>query len=48
MTDIKITDLPLQTSVAGDDEMLMIDVSDTTAGPNGTDKKATMDKLKTC
>lgn len=46
MADIKITDLPEIPTVDGDDILLMVDVSDETAGPNGTDKKATIGQVK--
>ena len=46
MADIKITDLPEIPTVDGDDILLMVDVSDETAGPNGTDKRATVGQVK--
>ena len=45
MADVKITDLPEVTEVADDDQVLLIDVSDNTAGPNGTDKRSVLAKL---
>lgn len=46
MTDIKITNLPSIPDVESDDILLMIDVSDETGGPNGTDKRATVGQVK--
>lgn len=46
MADIKITNLPLGTDMIDQDELLYIDVSDTTAGPNGTDKRIKIGKLR--
>jgi len=45
MADVKITDLPEVTEVADDDQVLLIDVSDNTAGPNGTDKRSVLARL---
>ncbi|MAY72085.1 MAG: hypothetical protein CME82_11600 [Halomonas sp.] len=45
MANVKITDLPEVTEVADDDQVLLIDVSDNTAGPNGTDKRSVLAKL---
>lgn len=45
MADVKITDLPEATEVADDDQVLLIDVSDNTAGPNGTDKRSVLARL---
>lgn len=45
MADIKITDLPEVTEVADEDQVLLIDVSDNTAGPAGTDKRSVLAKL---
>lgn len=47
MADIKITNLPLGTDIADDDELLYIDVSDTTAGPDGTDKRILIGTART-
>ena len=46
MTDIKITNLPLGTDISDDDELLYIDVSDQTAGPDGTDKRVLVGSLR--
>lgn len=45
MADVKITDLPEVKEVADDDQVLLIDVSDNTAGPNGTDKRSVLARL---
>ena len=45
MADVKITDLPEVTEVADDDQVLLIDVSANTAGPNGTDKRSVLARL---
>lgn len=45
MADVKITDLPEVTEVADDDQVLLIDVSDNTAGPNGTDKRSVLARI---
>lgn len=45
MAEVKITDLPEVTEVADDDQVLLIDVSDNTAGPNGTDKRSVLARL---
>lgn len=47
MADIKITNLPLGTDIADDDQLLYIDVSDTTAGPLGTDKRILIGTART-
>ncbi len=46
MADIKITNLPLGEEMIDQDELLYIDVSDTTAGPDGTDKRIKIGKLR--
>lgn len=46
MADTKITDLPLGTDIDDNDEILYIDTSDNTAGPNGTDKRVLVGSLR--
>src|SRR5690606_11699254 len=44
--DARITDLALLSYVSGEDVLLAIDVSDTAASPEGTDKKTTIDHVR--
>jgi len=46
MADIKITELPQVSEVSDDDVLILLDSSDTTAGPKGTDKRAVVSDLR--
>lgn len=46
MTDVKITDLPVATEVGDDDVLPMVDVSDTTLAPSGTNKQLPLPLLR--
>ena len=46
MADRTVTDLPLITSIAGDDFIHVVDVSDTTGSSEGTSKKTTISDIE--